>query len=226
MSICKIEHLEEAFLLIKEELNNETEIDETEIVEQAESNFEQFGNNYNRDVLSYCLEKYINAELDFTTPGDRGIGRVSLIIPRYGAYFRKQLLLTRYGAYFRKQLLLMSKNNLIKLYNLIQDIILRGYLVHLLFMERPVKISVILKGEEILEKWIPGIYSQDLSKMPEPLQKIMILCTNSAFTDLEDFMVLHNMKGGGFLSKDKTNEILCYYPFAGYGLRLVETRGY
>ena len=213
MSICKIEHLEEAFLLIKEELNNETEIDETEIVEQAESNFEQFGNNYNRDVLSYCLEKYINAELDFTTPGDRGIGRVSLIIPRYGAYFRKQLLL-------------MSKNNLIKLYNLIQDIILRGYLVHLLFMERPVKISVILKGEEIFEKWIPGIYSQDLSKMPEPLQKIMILCTNSVFKDLEDFMVLHKMKGGGFLSKDKTNEILCYYPFAGYGLRLVETRGY
>lgn len=213
MSICKIEHLEEAFLLIKEELNDETEIDETEIVEQAESNFEQFGNNYNRDVLSYCLEKYINAELDFTTPGDRGIGRVSLIIPRYGAYFRKQLLL-------------MSKNNLIKLYNLIQDIILRGYLVHLLFMERPVKISVILKGEEIFEKWIPGIYSQDLSKMPEPLQKIMILCTNSVFKDLEDFMVLHKMKGGGFLSKDKTNEILCYYPFAGYGLRLVETRGY
>lgn len=213
MSICKIEHLEEAFLLIKEELNNETEIDETEIVEQAESNFEQFGNNYNRDVLSYCLEKYINAELDFTTPGDRGIGRVSLIIPRYGAYFRKQLLL-------------MSKNNLIKLYNLIQDIILRGYLVHLLFMEKPVKISVILKDEEIFEKWIPGIYSQDLSKMPEPLQKIMILCTNSVFKDLEDFMVLHKMKGGGFLSKDKTNEILCYYPFAGYGLRLVETRGY
>jgi len=213
MSICKIEHLEEAFLLIKEELNNETEIDETEIVEQAESNFEQFRNNYNCDVLNYCLEKYINAELDFTTPGDRGIGRVSLIIPRYGAYFRKQLLL-------------MSKNNLIKLYNLIQDIILRGYLVHLLFMERPVKISVILKGEEIFEKWIPGIYSQDLSKMPEPLQKIMILCTNSVFKDLEDFMVLHKMKGGGFLSKDKTNEILCYYPFAGYGLRLVETRGY
>lgn len=213
MSICKIEHLEEAFLLIKEELNNETEIDETEIVEQAESNFEQFGNNYNRDVLSYCLEKYINAELDFTTPGDRGIGRVSLIIPRYGAYFRKQLLL-------------MSKNNLIKLYNLIQDIILRGYLVHLLFMEKPVKISVILKDEEIFEKWISGIYSQDLSKMPEPLQKIMILCTNSVFKDLEDFMVLHKMKGGGFLSKDKTNEILCYYPFAGYGLRLVETRGY
>ena len=213
MSICKIEHLEEAFLLIKEELNNKTEIDETEIVEQAELNFEQFRNNYNCDVLSYCLEKYINAELDFTTPSDRGIGRVSLIIPRYGAYFRKQLLL-------------MSKNNLIKLYNLIQDIMLRGYLVHLLFMERPVKISDILTGEEIFEKWIPGIYSQDLSKMPEPLRKIMILCTNSVFTDLEDFMVLHKMKGGGFLSKDKTNEILCYYPFAGYGLRLVETRGY
>ena len=159
-------------------------------------NFQKFRNNHNCDALSYCLEKYINAELDFTTPGDRGIGRVSLIIPRYGAYFRKQLLL-------------MSKNNLIKLYNLIQDIILRGYLVHLLFLERPVKTSVILTGEEIFEKWIPGLYSQDLSKTPELLQKIMILCTNSVFTDLEDFMVLHKMKGGGFLSKDKTNEILC-----------------
>ena len=213
MSICKIEHLEEAFLLIKEELNNETEIDETEIVEQAESNFEQFGNNYNCDVLSYCLEKYINAELDFTTPGNRGIGRVSLIVPRYGAYFRRQLLL-------------MSKDDLIKLYNLIQDIILRGYLAHLLFYEESVKISIVLKGEDLFKKWIPGIYSQDLSKMSDHLQKIMTLCTNSAFKNLKDFMVLHKIKGGGFLSKDKTNEILCYYPFAGYGLRLVETRGY
>ena len=208
MPICKIEHFKEAFLLIKEEFNNKTEI-----VERLESNFEQFRNNYNCDVISYCLEKYINAELDYTTPGNRGIGRVSLIVARYGAYFRKQLLL-------------MSKNDLIKLYNLIQDIILRGYLVHLLFYEEPVKISIFSKEEELFKKWIPGIYSQDLSKMSDHLQKIMTLCTNSAFKNLKDFMVLHKIKGGGFLSKDKTNEILCYYPFAGYGLRLVETRGY
>lgn len=208
MSICNIEHLEEVFLSIKEEFKGKTEI-----IEHLESYFKAFRNNYNCDAISYCLEKYINAELDFTTPGDRGIGRVSLIVPRYGAYFRKQLSL-------------MFKNDLTKLYYLIQDIIIRGYLIHLLSMEKPVKISIILKGEEIFEKWIPGIYSQDLSKMPEHLQKIMTLCTNSAFTDLEDFMVLHKMKGGGFLAKDKTEEILGYYIFAGFGLRLVETRGY
>lgn len=55
--------------MIKEEFDNKTEI-----VEQLESNFEQFRNNYNCDVISYCLEKYINAELDFTTPGNRELG--------------------------------------------------------------------------------------------------------------------------------------------------------
>jgi len=120
----------------------------------------------------------------------------------------------------------MSKNDLTKLYNLLQDIIIRGYLIHILFMEKPIKISVILNGEEIFKKWISGIYSQDLSKMPKHLQVIKTLCTNSAFTNLEDFMVLHKMKGGGFLAKDKTEEILVYYLFAGYGLRLVKARGY
>lgn len=208
MSICNIERLEEVFLSIREEF-----IGKIEIIEHLESYFKAFRNNYNCEVISYCLEKYINAELDFATPGDRGIGRVSLVIPRFGAYFRKQLSVT-------------SKNDLTKLYNLIQDIIIRGYLIHLLSMEEPIKNSVILKGEEIFKKWIPGIYSQDLSKMPEHLQNIMTLCTNSAFTDLEDFMVLHKMKGRGFLAKDKTEEILGYYLFAGFGLRLVETRGY
>src|SRR5262249_33995315 len=38
-----------------------------------------------------CVERFIEAELDFHSPGGRGIGRLSEVIPRYGAYFRKYL---------------------------------------------------------------------------------------------------------------------------------------
>lgn len=52
------------------------------------------------------------------------------------------------------------------------------------------------------------------------------MCVEPPYGALMGFMRLHGVKGGGFLSKDKTDEIVLYYPRAGYGLRVVETRGY
>ena len=52
-------------------------------------------------------------------------------------------------------------------------------------MEKPVKISVILKGEEIFEKWIPG--------------KVYQVNNSVAFsgipTEPEEFLRLQNKKG-------------------------------
>ena len=208
MSECKIEHLETAMASIVMKFS-----DEEELLSTIKHKFDQFKKRYDGKRIGYCLEKYINAELDFTTLGNRGIGRMTEFIPRFGAYFRKALSN-------------MSEVDLSKLYNIIQDVILRSYLVHVLFIEESVRDSAISPGKELYEKWIPGIYSKDPSKMAENLRNIFAVCTDSGFKALKNFMNSHKMKGGGFLSKDKTNEIVLYYSLAGFGLRVVETGGY
>lgn len=208
MPECKIEHLEAAMASIIMEIS-----DQQEFLSRIKSKFEQFKKRYDGKRISYCLEKYINAELDFTTPGNRGIGRIGEYVPRFGAYFRKGLSN-------------MSEVDLSKLYEIIQDLILRGYLVHVLFIEESVRDSAISSGKELYEKWIPGIYSSDSSGTNQNLITLLTICSNSAFKTLKDFMNSHKMKGGEFLVKDRTDEIVYYYPIAGFGLRVVETRGY
>lgn len=204
MSECKIEHLEHAV----EEIVKTFSV-KKDVTREYREKFGQFKKDYDGKRVGYCLEKYINAELDFTTPGNRGLGRMTEYIPRFGAYFRSQLSV-------------MSEEELGKLYGLIQDFMLRGYLVHALFAEEPLGEAAISSSKDLYEKWIPGIYVSNPSEMGNNLKNALAMCSNSAHEKLKSFLVSHNMKGGGFLSKDKTDLILMYYPLAGFGLRFVE----
>lgn len=207
-SESKTKDIEAAMVSIIREFGNEKEI-----IDAIKPNFEELKRNYDDKKITYCLDKYINAELDFTTPGNRGIGRISEYVPRFGAYFRKALSN-------------MPEADLAKLYSIIQDIMLRGYLVHVLFIEESVREPVISSEKELYEKWIPGIYSQNLPETDENLVRALVICTYSAFETLREFMNIHRMKDQDFFSEDKTDEILFYYAIAGFGLRVVETRGY
>ena len=151
--------------------------------------------------------------MDFQTSGDRGLGRMTDYIPRLGGYFRGQLSS-------------LSSEEKSELCGLIQDIILRGYLVRALFVEAKLEQAKISSGSESYENWIPGIYSDDPSSMGENLRNLFGAITNTAFVAIRMFFKKQGMKGGGFLSKDKTDIILLYYPLAGFGLRLVEVRGH
>jgi len=205
---CKIEYLEAAMMSIVIKFDGQEEL-----LNKIKHKFEQFKKGYDGKRVGYCLEKYINAELDFVTAGNRGIGRLTELIPRFGAYFRKAL---------RN----MSEVDLSKLYDIIQDLILRGYLVHVLFVEESVRGSVISSGEDLYEKWIPGIYAEDPSVMGEALRNVLAISTESGYKTLKKFMNSHKMIGGSFFSIDKTDQIVFYYPLAGFGLGVVETKGY
>ena len=67
---------------------------------------------------------YRDSELDFTTPGNRGIGRMTESIPRFGAYFRKPLSI-------------LSDQELNELSYLMQDLCLLGYLNSAVFIQWP-----------------------------------------------------------------------------------------
>lgn len=184
-----------------------------ELSEHAERNFQQLKPKSNSDAIIYCLGKYIEAELDFMTPGKRGLGRMTAFIPRFGAYFRKPL----------SMLPLQERT---KLYTLIQDLILRGYLVHALFVEESVEQAKLSSGPPLYEAWIPGIYISDPSEMGKNLRILFRACTDPALKALKGFLAQHRMRGGGFpFTGLKTDLILSYYAIAGFGLRVVEGRG-
>jgi hypothetical protein len=207
MAECTVHHLMHAF----EEICNTIGKD-TELVNSFKAKIDSLKEVFNSKAVTHCFEKFINAELDYKTPGDRGLGRVSTHLPRLAAYFRKKITS-------------LPSQDVDELYCLIQDLILRGYLVHVLFSEENLRPSTVSEPKELYEAWLPGIYAESPSQMSENMQKAFTVCTDSALGKIKAFFSKNDMRGGGFFSRDKTDEILMYYPFAGFGLRFEETRG-
>ena len=203
---CTVDHLMHAF----EEICNTIGKD-TKLVNSFESKIDSLKRVFDSKAITYCCEKFIDAELDYKTPGDRGLGRASTYIPRLSSYFRKKIIN-------------FSSQDLDELYCLIQHLILSGYLVHVLFVEDNLRTSTVTDLNELYEAWLPGIYAESPAQLSENMQKAFAACTVSALSKIMAFFGKNNMKAGGFFSRDKTDEILMYYPFAGFGLRFEETR--
>ena len=51
--------------------------DESEFLEQLALWPKELRPRFNVAAVGFCFSKYISAELDFQTPGDRGLGRIS-----------------------------------------------------------------------------------------------------------------------------------------------------
>ena len=215
MQKYKKDNLESSFLSIKKFFSNA----DKSFLEIMESNFNQLKLEFNYEVINYCLGKYIESELDYTTQGDRGIGRMSNNIPRLGGYFRKQLSK-------------MTNEEYEELYLLIQELFIRGYLARILFVEEKLDNAKFKNGESIFKEWIPLIYISNPLEMGPNLRAYLDVCTLPIFKLISEFMGQHGMQGGilfnkldRFLSKGKLNEIFSYYILAGFGLRVIEVRG-
>lgn len=160
---------------------------------------------FNGQALSYCLSRYIDAELDCISQGVRGLGRVSKHVPRLGAHYRKQISK-------------LSTAERSELFTLIQTMMLQGYEAHAaleVLADSSIAKTTVVDGNELFEVWIPLIYSFDFDSAAEFIGNF----TFSGWERIRDFFELHRMKAGN----NKTKEILAYYMFAGFALRMVET---
>ena len=189
-------------------------------LEIIESKLEQLISEFNYDAITYCLEKYIGAELDYKTPGSRGLGRMTTITPRFGAYFRKPLSK-------------LSSKELNELYFLIQDLCLKGYSMSAIFAEWPARNAKLSDGVLLFEKWIPCIYVINPCELDPRLWDIIETHATITIMKIHVFMGQHGKKSdtlfnrvGRLLSGDKVNEILLCYASAGYSLRAVEEGWY
>ncbi|MBK5215886.1 MAG: hypothetical protein JJE53_03735 [Candidatus Pacebacteria bacterium] len=159
--------------------------------------------------IDYCIDNYINAEIDYQTTGERGIGRISDTIPRFGSYFRKQICK-------------LSSENLNEIKDNIKQILYIGYLTHIFLHEEVFKNSNSISSQELFEKWIPNIYLINVGDIPSDINKSLFGYTNETLMNLKKILIKNGLVGGGIFSSDKTDMILTYYPIAGYGLRSSE----
>lgn len=181
-----------------------------DIIQMIETKYSTLRNSVNIEKLDYCIDKYVNAELDFRAEGMRGIGRASTFVPRLGAYYRES---------FSN----FTQEEIDKLYNLIQDILLIGYLSFVFLMEEKSQFDTSINTEKLCEAWITGMYGSDPSEMGEKLQNALGNLSEKSIIRIKDFFEKHNMKKGRLFSKDKIDIILWWYILAGYSLRLVES---
>ena len=161
------------------------------------------------DAIEQCISRYIEAEIDFTTPGEQGIGRMSLSPPRLGGYLRKHF--ARFSA-----------QELQELRKLMRSLIFRGYVAYILNAKTFVPTTGQATADQMFEPWICRIYVMKIQKEVDEMIRGVIW---TPFTALKQFLASKKAVGGGMFSADKTETILFWYPFAGFSLRHTEVGG-
>jgi len=193
------EYVDEMLTILKED---------TETINEFKTGYQKSKDRVEVDQLNYCIEKYVNSELDYTTEGIRGLGRASEFWPRLGGYFRKGV-----------SQLTQEKRQ--ELDFLITSLIIKSYLFQILLSNQPKEISKIKNSEELYQKWVPEIYRFDISIIPEDSRNFLFAVIEKDFDLLKKFFQDNNMKPGTF-SSDKTKDILSGYISAGVTIRIIE----
>lgn len=183
------DHIEQVF---NEMMDN---IEDGNLKTMLKSKFEMFKKEFNGELIEYSFRIFITAELDFRTSGDRGLGRVSEQIPRFGGYYRKQL--SRIG-----------QGKIIELYNLIHKIMLRAYLTGVLMLSEDLEKAAITNEQELFERWIPNIYVTPFNSLGSGLQNALLAFCGSSVEGFLSFLEMNQIKRKGFLKREKINEII------------------
>jgi len=175
-----------------------------------------FGENFNKnyasisvETINYCIEKFVQAELDFITPGNRGIGRLTETLPRLGAYFRNSLSN-------------LEKTKLDKLDILITRLITKGYLFSAVINGQLKEKTLSFTNKNLYQEWISKIFTFNLNVISDNAGNLLLAITEKDLQQIRASFRSHNMHGGGLFSKNKSEDILMHYIIAGVSLYYIE----
>jgi len=181
----------------------------TNTIDISKKNFNKNYKSINTNTINHCVEKFVQAELDFVTPGNRGIGRLTESLPRLGAYFRD---------YFSN----FKETELNKLDILITKLIIKGYLFSAAINGQPKEKVLSFSNQELYKEWIPKIFTFDINVISDNAGKLLLAITENDLRQIKDFFRLHNMRSKRLFSKDKLEYILMQYIIAGVSLYYIE----
>lgn len=204
------EALERAISSVRAALKESGQDQRPEWSSELEPQLDELRDAFSGEAIDHCLDRFIQAELDFESPGNRGLGRLSEAVPRYGAHYRRHL---------RR----LDPEELSTIDSLIRTQVLTGYLSFVLPREEPVESTGVGDGNHLFRQWIPHIYSSSLANAADEESRTLIAILGSdAMQRHLEFLHRHGMKGGGFFASDKTELILFHYHLAGFDLRMIE----
>lgn len=181
----------------------------TDKIDIFRKNFNKNYEGISPDTINYCIEKFVQAELDFTTSGNRGIGRLTETLPRLGAYFRNSLSN-------------LEKIKLGELDTLITKLITKGYLFSAVINGQPKEKTLSFTKEQLYQGWIPKIFTFNLNVISDNAGNLLFAIAEKDLQQIQAFFHSHNMKGGSLFSKDKTEDILMHHVIAGVSLYYIE----
>lgn len=202
--------LERGIASIKDSLRQSGDDQRPEWSTELEPQLEQVSSAYDASATTDCLNQFVMAELDFVSQGDRGLGRLSTEIPRYGAHLRKHL---------RR----LSSSDLFRLATLIRTQIVTGWLAFVVAREDPVQVFPPAESSELYRRWIPNIYSGAIvGAIDDQTARVLLGLGAAAMKEHIDFLRQHQVRGGSMFTKDKTELILSHYHVAGFALRIAQ----
>ena len=172
-------------------------------IAQFRANFEQRKASINCPAIEYCINEFVKCELDYTTPGMRGLGRLTTDIPRLGAYFRNQISN-------------LPSSQLEVLSNLIVDLITQPYIFWVVLRTDSADVNNY-QPRALYEKWVPRIYEWGIEQLGEGRASALAVISEPLFNKLLTYFNERRMKPG-FLHSDKRSNILTGYVQAGVSL--------
>lgn len=173
-----------------------------------ESNLRQGFSNLSPANADYCLGRFVDAECDFRSVGNRGLGRLTDHVPRLGGHLRHTL----------SQL---HESKLSTLSALVLKLATKCYVFQAIVSESPLNPPLISQSETLFEEWIPGIFSYDLSQASETFKGLLSAVTEAETTSIGT-LLQENLDRRELLDTETLDGILLGYMAAGLTLRLTE----
>jgi len=160
------------------------------------------------ELVGPCIEQFVDAELDYISPGNRGVGRLSTYIPRLGAYYR--------GAMSQ-----FPEGQKAQLRTLLENVLLAGYITAAGIWEDDISKGCRTDPTELFKVWVSLIYVIDATHRSNEILALVREFTRTPVRDLEQHMDKLGMRGG--LLRIKRSVMLGKYVDAGLLLRRCET---
>lgn len=158
------------------------------------------------DTAAACFDRYLDAELDFQTAGNRGLGRLSDYVPRFAG--RHRHIVSR-----------LDRTALAGLRNVMKRHILCGYLFAEVIFPLSRETEKPVNRDHMFEMWIPMLYSTAgeiplQSKDEDDLKAVWFSATGRKVRD--------HAKSLGIAWDEVDSLIVTHYFDAGMLLRLFE----
>lgn len=181
-----------------------------ESIETFKKNFEQNKSIISCEAINYCLEKFLHAEFDYSTPGVRGLGRMTDFYPRLAGYYRKPLSN-------------MEAEKMRELDSHITRLLMKSYLFLLLISNNKMEPTDTINAELFYKRWLPQVYTFNLNNFGETTINLLFAVIKKDFENIQNFFKQNGMKTG-FFGINKETRILDGYIMAGTVMSMVASK--